>query len=150
MATNKGRSVWDTIDDSSLDDAGEFGPRLPFIKPGKFLLRVRKITHYASTRKKNVEYFKAEFDVLEGNNGGDEAVCWMVTLVTLDSERMEMALRDIRRFTKALLGSEVEINREFMERLTSDEQPAAELPVRCEAVKTDSDFTRCYWSTVEQ
>jgi len=136
--------VWDNIDNPSIDQGG--GLKLPYMKPGKHLLRVRKIAQYESTKNRGQQWFRAEFDVLEGPNYGDVPACsWIVKLSLGD-----VALRDVKRFVEALLGAGTTVNGESMDDLCGPEQPATGLTVRCEAVNTTTqkggDFTQVSWS----
>ncbi len=141
-------SVWDNIDNPKLD-TGASGPRLPYLYPGKFLLRVRKVSHYPSQKNPREEWFRVDFDVVEGARDGRDAVSWIVKLSNGDT-----ALRDVRAFVRAMLGEESPINREVMEQLTGVDQPAAGLLVRCEAINkrtlAGGDFTQTYWTGAEE
>ena len=140
-------SIWDGIDNPELDKRNSL--RLPFLYPGKFLMRVKKLAHYPSQKNRKDHWFRADFDIIEGARDGVEEVSWIVNL-----SRGELAIKDVRFFVKALLGEEAVINSATMEELTGAEQPAAGLLVRCTAQnkKTDAgtDFTVTYWSTAEE
>lgn len=141
------RSIWDNIDDPKYQSSAD-GPRLPYIYPGKFLLKVAKISHYPSKKNPRDEWFRVDFDVVEGAKDGADKVAWVVNLT-----KNEYSMRDVVSFVSALLGEETRINREVMEHLEGAEQPATGMLVRCEAVnkKTNAggDFTQTYWSAVE-
>lgn len=136
MATNKTeRSVWDRIDDDELDDN-----RLPFMYPGNFTLAVREIAHYPSSKKKNEEWFRVDFDIVEGAQRGKTAVTWLVKMSLADEDAIERALRDIRSFVRALMGEEEHISRDLMLRLTGQDQPAKGMTLyaECEEITTQA------------
>ena len=143
------KSVWDTIDDPSLDN----GNRLPYLYPGKFLLSVRAISHYPSQKKRGEEWFRADFDIVEGATGGKNAVSWVVKLALTDEEALDRSLRDIRAFVRALMGEDHPVNKALMVDLTGDDQPAAGLTVHCEAesvrTKSGGEYTKARWFAVE-
>jgi len=134
--------VWDNID--KVDDSG-LGLKLPYIQPGKHLLRVRKVAQYESQKKKGEQWFRAEFDVLEGPDYGAVPACSWIVKLSLG----EIAMRDIKRFVRALLGEEVVVDGAAMEDLCGPEQAGAGLTVRCTAVNTQTqkggDFTQVSW-----
>ena len=140
-------SIWDGIDNAELDKRNTM--RLPFLYPGKFLLRVKKVSHYPSQKNRKDHWFRADFDIVEGARDGVEEVSWVVNL-----SRGELAIKDIRFFVKALLGEDATINHDTMEELTGAAQPAAGLLVRCTAQnkKTEAggDFTQTFWSAAEE
>lgn len=143
-------SVWDDIDNPKLDE-GLSGPRLPYIYPGRFLMRVRSVAQYASQKphQANTQWFRVDLDVLEGAKDGKDAVAWVVNL----SKGGDMAKRDIRGFVHALLGKDVAISKDLMDRLCGAEQPGAGLTLRCEAVDkptlAGNTFTQVFWTPDE-
>jgi hypothetical protein len=141
------RSIWDNIDDPKYNTSGT-GPRLPYLYPGKFLMSVKKISHYPSKKNPRDEWFRVDLDIVEGAKDGQSEVSWVVNL-----SKGDYALRDVVAFVSALLGEETRINRDVMEHLEGADQPAAGMLVRCEALnkKTQAggDFTQTYWSAVE-
>lgn len=142
------KSVWDNIDNPDLDN----GNRLPYLYPGKFLLAVRTVSHYPSIKKKGEEWFRVDFDVVEGAQGGKNAVAWIVKLQLSDEEALDRSLRDIRAFVRGLMGEDQPITKSLMTDLTGDDQPAAGLTIYCEAesvrTKSGSEFTKCRWFAV--
>lgn len=139
------RSVWDNIDDPKF--AGRPSqPRLPYLYPGKFLLKVRKIAHYPSAKNPRDEWFRVDFDVVEGGKDGQNAVSWVVNL-----SKGDMAISDVRAFVTALMGEDTQVNKDLMEQLVGDQQPATGLLVRCEAVSkptlSGGAFTQTYWAS---
>ena len=141
------RSIWDNIDDPKYQQSSS-GPRLAYLYPGQFLLRVTKVSHYPSAKNPRDEWFRVDFQIAEGAKDGVDAVSWVVNLSKGDA-----ALTDVVSFVSALLGEETRINREVMEDLVGAAQPAAGLLVRCEAVnkttQSGGNFTKTYWSAVE-
>ncbi|WP_339940186.1 hypothetical protein [Undibacterium luofuense] len=71
-------SIWDGIDNAELDKRNTM--RLPFLYPGKFLLRVKKVSHYPSQKNRKDHWFRADFDIVEGARDGVEEVSWVVNL----------------------------------------------------------------------
>jgi len=146
MATNK--SVWDQIDNDELDS-----DRLPYIYPGNFTLAVREIAHYPSAKKKSEEWFRVDFDILEGAARGKNACTWMVKLALSDEDAIERALRDVRSFVRALLGQDQAINRSLMLSLTGQDQPAKGMTLYAEVEEiitaAGKPFNKVRWSAVE-
>jgi hypothetical protein len=142
-----GHSVWDDIDNPKLDE-GLNGPKLPYLYPGRFLMRVRKVSQYASAKphQKDTQWFRVDLDILEGARDGKDAVAWVVNL----TRGGDMAKRDIRSFVHALLGKDAPINKELMDQLCGAEQPGIGLTLRCEAITKPTlaggDFTQVYWT----
>ena len=140
-------SIWDGIDNPELDKRS--GMRLPYLYPGKFLLRTKRIASYPSQKNPRDHWFRVDFEIIEGAQQGVDQVSWVVNL-----SRGKLALSDIRAFVKALMGEEVAITSGTMDELTSADQPASGLLVRCDAInkKTEAggDFTQTFWSVAEE
>jgi hypothetical protein len=140
-------SIWDGIDNPELDKRS--GLRLPYLYPGKFLLRVKKVAHYPSQKNPRDHWFRVDFEIVEGAKQGVDEVAWVVNM-----SRGKLALSDIRAFVKALMGEEIAITSSSMDEITGSDQPAAGLLVRCDAVnkKTEAggDFTQTFWSAAEE
>ena len=139
-------SIWEGIDNPELDKRS--GLRLPYLYPGKFLMRVKKVASYPSQKNPRDHWFRVDFEIVEGAKQGVDEVSWIVNM-----SRGKLALADIRAFVKALMGEEITVNPSTMDELTGADQPAAGLLVRCDAInkKTEagSDFTQTFWSVAE-
>lgn len=135
--------IWDGIDDPNLDNGADL--KLPYLQPGKHRLRVRKIAQYESKKKKGEQWFRVDFDVLEGPDYGAVPACtWIVKLSLGD-----VAMRDVRRFVSALINVD-KVDAGLMEELCGPGQSGAGISVKCEAVTATTqkggEFTQVLWS----
>jgi hypothetical protein len=104
----------------------------PFLKPGSYQLAVKSAVIKQSQKNKKDEFFIVTFSVLNADkeavdNGwkldSDEAA-WMV------NTDWQGWLSDVKGFLAAVLGVD-EIDEDLCDKVISEEQPAAGLPVNC-------------------